>query len=116
MARRDIIQDFVNQKSPTSGKNKGRIAGEYGHIFYEGDILYDFGHHFPMLIRHKWGYLLNADKYSSTTSKHQGKTDITEVIEFQRISGEHSLTQRQYDALINKAQKYHDKKDREAKR
>lgn len=69
---RDIIQEFVDQKVPTRGKNKGRIAGEYGHIFYEGDILYDYGHHFPMLIRHKWGYLLNADKYSVTTSKHQG--------------------------------------------
>jgi hypothetical protein len=66
---RDIIQDFVNKRIP---RGHEKPYGSYGHIYYEGDILYDYGHHFPMLIRHKWGYLLNADKYSNTTSKHQG--------------------------------------------
>jgi hypothetical protein len=69
---RDIIQDFVDKKVRKRGAHKGEVYGEYGHIFYDGDILYSYGTHFPLLIRHKWGYLLNADKYSSTTSKHQG--------------------------------------------
>lgn len=45
--------------------------------------------------------------------RHQGITDVTEVIDFHLLAGEWGLTQRQYDQLINKAQKYLDKKYRE---
>lgn len=38
--------------------------------------------------------------------RHQGTTDVTEVIEFPRIAYEHNLSNRQYDSLINRAQKY----------
>ena len=41
--------------------------------------------------------------------QYQGKTDITEVIEFARIAEEHNLTDQQYDTLIDRAQRYHDK-------
>jgi hypothetical protein len=63
-------------------------------MFYEGDILYSYGHHFPLAIRlgdekdrlgrrppknkTGWGqdarglFLKNGDKYSNTTSGHQG--------------------------------------------
>jgi len=44
--------------------------------------------------------------------QHQGKTDITEVIPFQDIAHDFDLSTRQYDALIDKAQKYHDAKDK----
>ena len=47
--------------------------------------------------------------------QHQGTTDITEVIEFARLAGEHNLTDKQYNMIINKAQKYHDGIDREYK-
>ncbi len=47
-------------------------------IFAEGDILYSYGRHFPLAVRRgepgaEW-YLLNGDKYSKSTSKHQGIT------------------------------------------
>jgi hypothetical protein len=44
--------------------------------------------------------------------KHQGVTDITEHIEFARIAGEWNLTNKQYERLIDQAQKYHDQKAR----
>ena len=42
------------------------------HMFFEGNVIYSYGHHFPMAI--KWnGYVLyNDEKYSVSTCKHQG--------------------------------------------
>lgn len=42
------------------------------HMFFEGNVIYSYGYHFPMAI--KWnGYVLyNDDSYSVSTSKHQG--------------------------------------------
>ena len=40
-------------------------------VFYEGDYLYSYGHHFILAMRLKNGkYLINADTYSSSTSTH----------------------------------------------
>jgi hypothetical protein len=41
-------------------------------MFFEGNTIYSYGHHFPMAI--KWnGYLLyNDQRYSVSTAKHQG--------------------------------------------
>lgn len=44
-----------------------------GNLFFEGPTLYSYGKHFP-LATHLEGddaYLLNADRYSVTTAKHQ---------------------------------------------
>ncbi len=57
-----LINEFVND---------GKTSGEASHMFIRGDVLYSYGEHFPMLVRTEFGYLLNADKYSSTTSAHQ---------------------------------------------
>lgn len=48
--------------------------------------------------------------------QHQGTTDITEVVEFPHIAADWGLTDKQYDRLIDQAQRYHDKRDKEAKR
>jgi hypothetical protein len=42
------------------------------HMFFEVNVIYSYGYHFPMAI--KWnGYVLyNDDSYSVSTSKHQG--------------------------------------------
>jgi hypothetical protein len=37
---------------------------------------------------------------------YQGVVDITDNLDFQDIGDQYSLTQRQYDLLINKAQEY----------
>lgn len=49
----------------------GATRGSASHMFIDGDTLYSYGSHFPLLIRRDFGYLLNADKYSVTTSSHQ---------------------------------------------
>lgn len=57
---------------------KGATKGRSCSMFIEDATLYSYGHHFPLLIRMpQWGengkpgYMLNADKYSVTTSQHQ---------------------------------------------
>lgn len=67
----DLIQAF----------SEGATKGKSSNMFIEENVLYSYGHHFPLLVRMKhWpsrrgnpnaGYLLNADKYSITTSNHQ---------------------------------------------
>ena len=70
MNHSDVIKNFRN------GKNyKGC------NVFADGDILYSYGRHFPLAVRreekNKTWYLLNGDKYSVSTAKHQGKTYST---------------------------------------
>jgi hypothetical protein len=70
-------------KNFAEGKNR-----HGSRIFAEGNILYSYGRHFPLAVRRSAGdsrvkidvrgnkdwYLLNGDKYSVSTSKHQGIT------------------------------------------
>lgn len=62
-----VVQGFKNGKA-YKGSN----------IFSEGNILYSYGRHFPLAVRragiNKSYVLLNADKYSNTTSRHQSLT------------------------------------------
>jgi hypothetical protein len=41
------------------------------HIFSEDGFLYSYGYHFVMAVRCKDGFIVNKDRYSSTTSHHQ---------------------------------------------
>lgn len=50
---------------------QGKTKGSASHMYIEGDTLYSYGSHFPLLVRVPFGYLMNADKYSSSTSRHQ---------------------------------------------
>lgn len=52
---------------------KGSRGGGSENVWAEGDILYSYGLHFPLLVRCDWGMLMNADRYSVTTSQHQGR-------------------------------------------
>lgn len=61
---------------------KGKTSGQCHErrMFIEGRVLYSYGHHFPLAIRYGEGtkrkpywFLVNGDRYSSTTSGHQAK-------------------------------------------
>lgn len=41
-------------------------------MFFEGNTIYSYGHHFPMAIKFNGKLLYNDDTYSVSTSKHQG--------------------------------------------
>lgn len=42
------------------------------HMFFEDNIIYSYGYHFPMAIKWNGKVLFNDDRYSVTTSTHQG--------------------------------------------
>lgn len=51
----------------------GKTKGTASHMFIEGDVVYSYGHHFPLVVRLKnGGYLVNGDRRSVTTTQHSG--------------------------------------------
>lgn len=60
---RAVVEGFYADVQPN---------GEASNIFFEGPVLYSYGHHFPMAVRIPGNrYIVNGDKYSITTGKHQ---------------------------------------------
>lgn len=42
------------------------------HMFFEGNIIYSYGYHFRIAIKWNGHVLYNEERYSNSTSKHQG--------------------------------------------
>lgn len=68
MTNSEIIENWV--------KCRGRDhwATQNGSLFYNNfDVIYSYGNHFPLCVRMRNNiYLCNGDRYSITTTKHQG--------------------------------------------
>ncbi len=57
---------------------RGYLAGYYaggktpnGNLFFEKEVLYSYGYHFPLAVDLGSLYVVNGDKYSVTTSSHR---------------------------------------------
>lgn len=51
---------------------EGYAYGEHNsNVYYIGNKLFSYGHHFVLAQLHEGYYFVNADKYSSSTGKHQ---------------------------------------------
>lgn len=77
----------ISQSALIERFSNGATHGEASHMFIEGDTLYSYGHHFPLLIRTDFGYVQNGDKYSITTSCHQSQCShlATVIIPFSAL-------------------------------
>ena len=55
---------------------EGATKGGVKHLFIEENVIYSYGHHFPIAIRLNDGegyrYIFNSDGYSNTTAMHKG--------------------------------------------
>lgn len=60
----DVVEEFVNFGLDEKIKAK--------HLFFEQDVLYSYGSHFPLCIRLKDCWIINTDGYSMTTNTHKG--------------------------------------------
>lgn len=61
----EVVRGYYHEQSE-SGRNGN------GSLYFEGDILYSYGEHFPLAIKTDEGkYIVNGDNYSSTTSAHR---------------------------------------------
>lgn len=78
MNRNEVCESFAAQ-CPARGKASS--------MYYDGNVAYSYGEHFPLAIITEPGKVtVNTDKYSSTTSRHQSMLraalrgyDITEA-------------------------------------
>ena len=63
---RETVIAFVN-----GWQTEGQSYGD-GNIFFRNNVIYSYGTHFIMAVQVSGGYyIVNGDRYSSTTSKHQ---------------------------------------------
>lgn len=75
-----VIEDFVDQKTNKEGEVEGHNNRNYS-IYYEGQVLYSYGPHFPLAIMDfdpdtgkPTRAMINNRKYSQATSRHQADT------------------------------------------
>jgi len=66
---------MISQETLLERFTRGTTTGSASHMLIDGNVLYSYGHHFPLATRKKWGtgieFLINGDRYSSTTSSQQ---------------------------------------------
>lgn len=60
----DVVKEFIGYGTDESVKTK--------HLYFEEDVLFSYGNHFPLCVRLKKGFVLNSDGYSPTTAHHKG--------------------------------------------
>lgn len=68
-SREDIVFNYFFAVGKERDHYKAR-----GNVFFEGDVLYSYGTHFPLAVKCRNGYILNGDNYSSSTGQHQSLT------------------------------------------
>ena len=67
MKNSQVAETFVNRRVWKEEKVEG------SNFFIEGNVVYSYGHHFPLAIRLENNiFLLNGNGYSKTTGKHKG--------------------------------------------
>lgn len=50
----------------------GATEGESNSMFIERNVVYSYGHHFPIAVREEGVVYFNSDSYSMTTAHHKG--------------------------------------------
>lgn len=61
----NVVDEFVNFGEDENIKAK--------HLFFEKDVLFSYGYHYPLCIRLRDCFIINKDGYSRTTANHKGK-------------------------------------------
>lgn len=64
----NLISEWIDDRNRRNKKD--------GHMFLEDGVMFSYGHHFPLAL-HVGSYILvNADRYSVTTSNHQSDVNV----------------------------------------
>ena len=66
--------EFINSWFDCKVKNREIRHHRYCHLYADDEAVYSYSNHFPLAIPCESGFLLNGDRYSSTTSCHQSLT------------------------------------------
>lgn len=67
------MKNVFNTRGAISAFRDGHNSprNSQGNVFGENAILFDYGYHFPMAVRVKGLFIINGDRYSMTTARHQ---------------------------------------------
>ena len=68
MKNEDFISEFLERLNTDNDKRVNQ------NLFYEDNVLFSYGYHFPLCLHLNNGFILNKSKYSVTTSKIQTYT------------------------------------------
>jgi hypothetical protein len=77
MTIKKVIHEFSKQ---------AKESGRAGNVFFEGRVLYSYGHHFPLAFIRGGRAFINTSKYSVSTSRQQSYTR-------QELAGAYELTE-----------------------
>ncbi|HEY5631627.1 MAG TPA: hypothetical protein VIR31_05830 [Nitrososphaeraceae archaeon] len=64
MKNQEVINNFIMGNTE---KGKG------SNLFFENDVLYSYGYHFPLCLKINHAFIINSNSYSMTTAIHKGK-------------------------------------------
>ncbi len=67
VSHEEVTRNYFSNPEATT-YNKGNS------VYFKNSILYSYGSHFKLAVNCKNGFVINADKYSVSTSKHQSYT------------------------------------------
>lgn len=59
-------QQFIEKCITGNQKNARRFQS----VYYDGETVYSYGYHYPLLVKHGQNWLINDTGYSITTAKH----------------------------------------------
>jgi len=62
MKNQQVAEIFVRSERETKTKN----------LFIDKNVLYSYGHHFPLCVKLLGGFIINSDSYSVSTARHKG--------------------------------------------
>ena len=65
MTNKQFIKEFV-KRLPTDNDKK-----YFQNLFYEYNVLYSYGYHYPLCLNLNGDFIINSDKYGSATSKQK---------------------------------------------
>ena len=62
MKNKEVVEYFIRSNYKAKTKN----------LFIENNVLYSYGHHFPLCVKLFNGFIINENGYSKTTACHKG--------------------------------------------
>ena len=96
-------QEFI-EKAYSNINNDGSYSGKHQNLFSEGNTIYSYGYHYPLLFKIDGFWFRNTAGYSSTTSKHIAYSYFSGVIDVELPSG----SARDINTIINVLEKQRD--------
>jgi hypothetical protein len=100
-----MTNEIFIERAYTSINEKGNFSGKHQNLFSEGEAIYSYGYHYPLLFRvtrldGKKFWIRNTRGYSNTTSKHINHAWFSGVVDVE-LQG----SSKDFDNAVNSLRK-----------